>query len=235
MRWRLSKLDWPYAVGELIIVTAGVLIALAIDQWNSDRLDRAEEIVLIDRFISDLRDDLGGISQGLNLSPAKEEHLLRLYSALSSEERPTDAAGFLEDVVDGAQYGWNQSSPRRNTLDEVLNAGRSMLIRDTEIRSKIADYYEWVEGEQNRIEERETEYPKLSYQLVPRVREFETDMELIETEADRLVERVFDSLLLDQVVAELNFSRFVTQSFTGWQRRCLELISELEAYRSSIE
>lgn len=44
MRWRLRKLDWGYALGELIIVTAGVLIALAIDEWNSDRLNRVDEI-----------------------------------------------------------------------------------------------------------------------------------------------------------------------------------------------
>ena len=120
MRWRFSKLDWGYAVGELIIVTAGVLIALAIDQWNNDRLDRVEEVLFVDRFISDIRDDLAGISMGLRLSPAKEEHLLRLYSALSSGERPTDAAGFLEDVVVGARYGWTQASVRRYTFDEVL-------------------------------------------------------------------------------------------------------------------
>ena len=82
---------------------------------------------------------------------------------------------------------------------------------------------------------RETDYPKLSYQFVPRAREFAPDTDLIGAEADRLVERVFDSLLLDQVVAELNFSRFVTQSYTGWQTRCLALISELESYRGTIE
>ena len=40
MFWRKFKLDWPYVIGELLIVTAGVLIALAISAWNSDRLDR---------------------------------------------------------------------------------------------------------------------------------------------------------------------------------------------------
>ncbi len=38
MRWRLLKLDWAYAIGEFIIVIAGVLIALTIDQWNDGRL-----------------------------------------------------------------------------------------------------------------------------------------------------------------------------------------------------
>ena len=57
MRWRLHRLDWPYAVGELIIVVAGVLIALAVDQWNSDRLERVEEVEIIEQLISDLNID----------------------------------------------------------------------------------------------------------------------------------------------------------------------------------
>ncbi len=42
MLWRKFKLEWSYAVGELLIVVAGVLVALAIDQWNDQRLERQE-------------------------------------------------------------------------------------------------------------------------------------------------------------------------------------------------
>ncbi len=43
MQWRFLRLGWGYAIGELIIVVAGVLIALATDAWNDDRLNRLEE------------------------------------------------------------------------------------------------------------------------------------------------------------------------------------------------
>jgi hypothetical protein len=36
MFWRKLKLDWSYAIGELIIVTVGVLIALGVNQWQQD-------------------------------------------------------------------------------------------------------------------------------------------------------------------------------------------------------
>ena len=41
--WRKFKLDWSYAIGELFIVTIGVLVALAIGEWNNERMERAEE------------------------------------------------------------------------------------------------------------------------------------------------------------------------------------------------
>ncbi len=77
MLWRLYRLNWLYAVGELIIVTAGVLIALAIDQWNSDRLDRVEEIQFIDQLVADLNYDLVGFETELRALDVKEASLRR--------------------------------------------------------------------------------------------------------------------------------------------------------------
>ena len=143
MRWRLQKLDWPYAVGELIIVVAGVMIALGFDQWNSGRLERVEETEIIERFIADLRVDLDGISFGLGRVTDKEARILRISSSLESPDgRPKDSTLFLEDVVESATYGWNQARARRTTFDEVLASGKFGLIRDTAIRVKIADYYD---------------------------------------------------------------------------------------------
>jgi drug/metabolite transporter (DMT)-like permease len=43
MFWHKFRLDWSYALGELLIVTLGVLIALAVNNWNNERLERAQE------------------------------------------------------------------------------------------------------------------------------------------------------------------------------------------------
>ena len=57
MIWRKFKLDWSYAVGELLIVVTGALIALAIDQWNDNRLERAEEIEALSNILADIQAD----------------------------------------------------------------------------------------------------------------------------------------------------------------------------------
>jgi hypothetical protein len=36
-------MEWSYAIGELFVVTIGVLIALTIGEWNNERLERTEE------------------------------------------------------------------------------------------------------------------------------------------------------------------------------------------------
>ena len=40
MKWRYLKLDWKYAIGELVIVTTGVLFALALGQWRQEQANQ---------------------------------------------------------------------------------------------------------------------------------------------------------------------------------------------------
>ena len=235
MRWRLLKLDWAYAIGELIIVIVGVLVALAIDQWNDDRLDRAEEVSIVERLLSDVERDLVGFERGLSVVARKVDSLDRVYPVLAaSDSEPDDPVRFLGDVINGANYGWNQHIARRVTFDALLGSGKFGLIRAADLRVTIAEYYALDDSVHNRIDERETRYPHVSYQLVPRVNEFELEPNLSEDELQRLVAGVLASSLRDHVIAEMNFARFTHERFIALQTACRGLIERLQTYRDSM-
>jgi hypothetical protein len=161
----------------------------------------------------------------------KEESLLRLHSAMASgHSKPHDSIEFLEDVIDGANYGWNQYRARRTTFDELLGSGKLGLIRSAEVRTAIGDYYGAEEGKADRINERETAYPSISYQLVPRSNEFELDPSLGDPQVEQLVAGVFESRLREHLLAEINFARFVRARFIELQTTCTDLVATLNAY-----
>lgn len=248
MRWRLLKLDWNYALGELTIVVVGVLIALAVDQWNTGRLNRIEEVSIVDRLISDLKADLVGFEFEIGAMDQKEESLARVRTALLSgdPEAIDDPQAFLKDVINGSNFGWNQVEAQRTTFNELLGAGKFALILDSGLREAIGAYYDLDANSYQRIDERETEYPYISYRLVPRVNEgrrdasgggnvvAETEPDLDSEEAQRLVGSIFDSELADHVTAEVNFARFVRNVAYRMRDRCTGLIAQLEAYRDAI-
>ena len=212
------------------------MIALGFEQWNSDRLDRVEEVEIIERLIADLTIDLGSTRASFNATTEKAKLLVRIYSILeSSAGRPEDLSSVLADVAASSQYGWNQREARRTTIDEVLASGKFGLIRETSIRVAIADYYDWENTAVTRREERETGYSALTYRLVPRAGEFEPATDLSEAQIERFVSQLFDPSTRDAVVAETNFTRFVDDLTHSWQERCVELIGELEAYRDTIQ
>lgn len=248
MRWRLLKLDLSYAVGELFIVTVGVLIALALDGWNDNRLAHIEESRTIDRLISDLQEDLERLRGQADALDGKEASLLRLRAILSSADPAgaapiVDAARFLQDVIDGARYGRNQIEARRTTFGELLSSGRFGLIRDPELRELINEYYDFDTSVGQRIDSRETDFPALSYLLVPREDEENVervrdqaalDSSLTDAELERLAIRVTDSRLADELIGELNLARYVRTIGGRVDARCRELLARLEQYRESI-
>lgn len=57
LRRLLQPVNWAYAVGEIALIVAGVLIALAIDNWNQSRQDRRDELLILRQLCSELRTD----------------------------------------------------------------------------------------------------------------------------------------------------------------------------------
>jgi len=215
MLWRKLKLDWNYAIGELTIVTVGVLIALAVDQWNSDRLAGLEEAAYVSRFITDIDQDVESLEFQISAVDKKLKSLARVGDQLRSG-LVSDNQEFLEDIVIGANFGWNQARARSATYDDLVGSGRLSVISDHSIRTSISGYYKSFEGRGNRIEERETEYPGMTYKLIPRATRYDGDMSILAVEPNLPPDRVeeihtnirdsdFDML----VTAEKNFGRFL--------------------------
>jgi hypothetical protein len=75
MLWRKFKLDWTYAIGELAIVTVGVLIALAVDQWNSDRLAGIEEAAYVSRLMNNINEDIRQLEKAKTLRTSLDNYL----------------------------------------------------------------------------------------------------------------------------------------------------------------
>ncbi len=231
-----AQIPWLRVFVEGVVIVGSILLAFGLQAWWDGVQERIEEREIIERLISDVQADIQGIEGGLIALSRKEQSLSRVDSVFGeSDTRPRDPVLFLGDVIYGAQYGWNQYGTRRTTFDELLGSGAFSLVRDTELRESISSYYAAYLRAQNRIDERETEYPHLSYRLVPRYNEFELEPDLSEAHLERLVNGVFGSPLREHVISEINLARFIGTRFEELRQAALALLSELETYSSSIE
>lgn len=243
MLWRKFKLDWAYALGELVIVTAGVLIALAVDQWNSDRLVGIEEASYINRIITDIDLDIEALEYQRDIVVDKQESLARVAEQLRNgfSSEPME---FFDDIVDGADFGWNQSAGVRTTYDDLVGSGNFAVIDDHDIRSLITNYYTGFEGRVRRLEERETEYPYLTYKLIPRAASVTREYGIMErgVEPDlspEQVEIIYNNIRASDLealtVAESNFARFLL-AITSYQlQQANTLRATLEEYLATLE
>ena len=244
MRWRRLQLDWSYALGELLIVVVGVLTALAVNSWNTDRLSRLEEVEVVDRLISDLQEDIERLEGQSQAIARKEASLLRLEQAFQRAEGPADPRAFLRDVIEAGNYGWSQFEARRTTFRELLGSAKFRLIRDAELRELINEYYDFDASTQQRIDDRETSFPHLAYLIVPRANEGSTEgdrgggelpPDLSAPELERIVGKVRQSGLETQLTGELNVARFIRNIGRRMENRARDLVETLQAYRAKIE
>ena len=239
MLWRKFKLDWSYAIGELTIVTAGVLIALAVDQWNTDRLARAEESTYVLRISDDLETDIELLTSRLQALEQKANSLARISEQLGHNSID-DSEQFLQDVVIGANYGWNQGRANRATYDDLIGSGNLGLIADQQVRLSIADYYKEFAESDNRIEERETDYPDATYKLIPRATTVRDDgvvseryvkTDLSSEQIDKIIQAIITSDLASLAIAEANFGRFVEAVTISQLELAKTLQMSLQAYK----
>ena len=137
---RLRAYDWTAAVIELVIVIGGILIALQVNNWNQDRVDRARAQVYAGRIHADLQSDLANVA-----STRQFWHQVAGFqaAALAHAERG--------DLVDGSAWktllAYYQASQIRpfeledTSFTEMRDAGDLGLIADQDLREGLSKYY----------------------------------------------------------------------------------------------
>ena len=130
-----------YAIGEIILVVLGILIALQINNSNELRKDRALEIKLLEGIKTDLEKDLDQIKGRVN-----ESHLdLQLTIARF------DSVVKLEDVnlkyLDSIFFNRcirprNTLFPNFGTYNSIINNGTSSIIQNDELFKNIQVQYD---------------------------------------------------------------------------------------------
>lgn len=138
-----------YAVGEILLVVIGILIALQIDNANEYSKQKQQLSKYEENMVSELRDDLTMLRGLDSLNSAKIEKILDYISYFKNPDRDADTViQKMYDIrYDGAVY-----RSIAYTIDEIINTGNLSLFSPAkktailELRA-IQEFYE-----KNRVE-----------------------------------------------------------------------------------
>jgi len=158
------------------------------------------------------------------------EHVRAVLEADPGE--PIDTVRFLDDVRVGAGLGWNTPLYNRATFDDLLSTGNLSLIRDTELRDALVDYYRGSDDVRARIERRRGDYPMAGFELVPIPVDPPYrnvfDPESTEQSLASILRSVRESRLQSLVTGQENLTAFVAFLHGPLRARALELLSMLD-------
>jgi hypothetical protein len=135
----ISKINWQQAATEFVVIVVGVLAALAVNQWNENRNDRATEAEYLIRLRADLSEDIREFTTFEQVFETKGRIIKDLRDQSVSTLVSRDPEGLLQDLVFSSYYGLPAS--RSTTFDELSSTGRLMLIQDVALRDALTRYH----------------------------------------------------------------------------------------------
>tara|TARA_R110002049_G_C8957848_1_gene546408 strand:+ start:17 stop:790 length:774 start_codon:yes stop_codon:yes gene_type:complete len=163
-----------YAIGEIVLVVIGILIALSINNWNDNKKNVKAELNYYNRILDDLEMDKQLIVQSLEKADKRidisKELLLELDSGTKSKKYLLNK--FLV-AIRGDVF-----VVRDVTFKDLISSGNIKLLNDIKIKNSLIQYYSELENVQTQMKQNRDENLKNIFELFNSSIEFGGTQEL---------------------------------------------------------
>ncbi len=165
-----------YAVGEIVLVVIGILIALSLNNWNEQNKNSKSEIVYYSRILEDFNLDKKLIEElsekADNRIKLSKEILVELDSGTKTKNYLLNK--FLIAIRSDAYV------PRNVAFQDLISSGNLNLLNDVNLKNSLIQYYSELENIQSQLKQNRNEKIKESFELVNSSIEFgQTEFEYI--------------------------------------------------------
>ena len=144
-----------YAVGEVILVVIGILIALQVNNFNEIRKQKNEE----KKILLSLHSEISSSLLNCNLVIEKRREVVSANKEILNFTGP-NSIWESKYKLDSLLYHFMQSGwrhvPQEGVLNEIINSGKLSLIDDNRLKSQISSlpraYSQMIENDRiNRL------------------------------------------------------------------------------------
>ena len=144
-----------YALGEIALVVIGILLALQIDAWNTERTERKKEVLYLKEIRANLEDDLDNVEYSIAFNRKKDSVITASLNAMlhagSNLEAMVTISRNMPILAEFSVYTQN-----RVAFDNMLSAENIDLISGDSLRTALSAYYaeqNLLDGTQERVKQ----------------------------------------------------------------------------------
>ena len=159
---------FKYAIGEIILVVIGILIALQINTLNENRKDKIKERVYLKNLMNDVKEDMASNKRYvLDRYPKKVDVLKKGKAYYQGKYHVEDTISFLNDVGYGNVFGNVIWAFNKATYDQLVYTGDFKVIENDSLKASILKYYISVKALEESGQRKPTGYIKFTNSLAP--------------------------------------------------------------------
>ncbi|MEO6348694.1 MAG: DUF6090 family protein [Aquaticitalea sp.] len=131
-----------YAIGEIILVVIGILIALQLNNLKENKNASKKELALLVNIKNDLEADIYNLKRQDSIYAKREKDSELGIDLFYKAKTIKDI-----DSVMGLTLGvWSELYINQNTYNEMINSGSMYSMKNKELQKKINKYYLLVEA-----------------------------------------------------------------------------------------
>jgi hypothetical protein len=139
----LREIRWGHVLVELVLVIAGILIALAVNDWMEGRKDARAERQYLELLARDLDNDMKVLAEARDFQDKQAADAAAAYAALAAPV-PPEARDALAERLDHLSTRFTLRF-NRTTYTDLTGTGNVRLIHNRTLRDRLAKYYENTE------------------------------------------------------------------------------------------
>jgi len=128
-----------YAIGEIVLVVLGILIALGINNWNENRKTNKLEQSYYCLLLEDIEQDKEQIKSLSEINEKRIEHSNNAIEMIQSENIELNELG--EKINLSRRDGIQSFIPNSSTYEDIKSSGNINILRDNNIRKSLNQYY----------------------------------------------------------------------------------------------
>lgn len=131
-----------YAIGEIVLVVIGILIALQISSWNQDKQNRKQEQQILSQLLKEYSNNLNQIEQKIDI---RNDILNSSFKLLQYRTEKPELI-----VQDSLNAHLSRISirptfdPELSVSNELINSGKLYLLENIDLRNNVTSFSSYL-------------------------------------------------------------------------------------------
>ena len=140
-----------YAIGEILLVMVGILLALQVNNWNEQRKINAQEQEILEGLDSEFTINFNRLEKVLQLHENSIENANEIMTYFNTNISSIPNAKF-DSLQFHTQNVWT-FNPRKGLLNSVITSGQINLISNIELKNLLASFEDMVNDTSEEVQE----------------------------------------------------------------------------------
>ena len=127
-----------YAIGEIVLVVIGILIALQINTWNNNRINKIEEIEILTGLRDEFEYNLISIQKDFIRNNNSVQYVDKIIAIIRSENFENYNEQLDSLLVNVGLFG--SFDARKGFVEEIINSGKLNLLNNQKLKNQLTTW-----------------------------------------------------------------------------------------------